>query len=106
MAGTEKTGYLSGFAHLFENAYYILTPSKSSTEDSINFMSGLVEGIGAIPIRLDADEHDKITGSISHVPHIIASSLVNLVRSHSSIVVERPRLYNTGFLERPISLRR
>lgn len=80
MAGAEKTGYSASFAHLFENAYYILTPSKGSTEDCINIMTELVRKIGAIPITLDAGQHDRITGSISHVPHIIASALVNMVR--------------------------
>lgn len=80
MSGSEKTGYHESFAHLFENAYYIITPSKSTTEESLNTMSTLIKGIGGIPILIDADDHDKIVGGISHVPHIIAASLVNLVR--------------------------
>lgn len=79
MAGAEKTGYLASFSHLFENAYYILTPCKTTSDSVIEFMTQLVKGIGAIPITLDADQHDIITGSISHVPHIIASALVNMV---------------------------
>ncbi len=84
MAGTEKTGYASGFVHLFENAYYVLTPSKTSNEASLNLMKDIVKGIGAIPVVLDAGEHDKITGCISHVPHIIAASLVNMVKDMDS----------------------
>ena len=80
MAGNEKTGYTSGFSHLFENAYYIITPSKSSTDYAIELMTKLTKAIGAIPIKLPADEHDKITAAISHVPHIIAAGLVNMVR--------------------------
>jgi prephenate dehydrogenase len=80
MAGTEKTGYSSGFVHLFENAFYILSPSKSSTNEAIALLYNIVEGIGALPVVLDACEHDKITGCISHVPHIIASALVNMVK--------------------------
>ena len=40
--------------------------------------------LGAIPIRYSPDEHDKITSYISHVPHVIAASLVNLVRHADS----------------------
>jgi len=80
MTGMEKDGYSSGVAHLFENAYYILSPSRSTTPQSMAFMKSLIEGIGAIPIVLDSKEHDRITGGISHVPHIIASALVNLVK--------------------------
>lgn len=84
MAGSEKTGYSASFAHLFENAYYILTPCKTSNETAINTITGLVKAIGGIPVIMDAVEHDRITGSISHVPHIIASALVNMVKNLDS----------------------
>lgn len=80
MAGSEKTGYGASSAHLFENAYYILSPSSTTTPQSLKCMEEIVSGIGAIPVVLDAREHDRITGAISHVPHIIASALVNMVK--------------------------
>ena len=40
----------------------------------------IIKGIGAIPLILDAQLHDEITATISHVPHVIASALVNLVK--------------------------
>jgi len=84
MAGTEKTGYVCGFSHLFENAYYILTPCKSTTQAAMEKVLEIVKAIGAIPVVLDAAEHDRITGGISHVPHIIAAALVNLVKDMDS----------------------
>lgn len=84
MAGTEKTGYASGFAHLFENAYYILTPCRSTPRNAMECMTELARGIGAIPVVMDADEHDRVTGGISHIPHIIASALVNMVKELDS----------------------
>ncbi|NSW91948.1 MAG: prephenate dehydrogenase [Firmicutes bacterium] len=80
MAGTEKTGYASSFSHLFENAYYVLTPSKSTSDESLSFMIELIKGIGGIPVVVDALVHDRATAGISHVPHIIASALVNLIK--------------------------
>lgn len=80
MTGTEKAGYSSGFPHLFENAYYILTPSKSTNDESLNFMTELVKNIGGIPLVIDAKMHDRAAAGISHIPHIIASALVNLVK--------------------------
>lgn len=80
MAGTEKSGYGAGFSHMFENAYYVLTPCASTTGDAIECMKELVKSIGAIPVVMDAALHDRVTGGISHVPHIIASGLVNMVR--------------------------
>lgn len=79
MAGTENSGYANSFSHMFENAYYILTPSKTTTDNSLDILFELIKATGALPIVLDASDHDRITGSISHVPHIVASSLVTLI---------------------------
>ncbi len=84
MAGTEKSGYSNSFAHLFENAYYILTPCSSTLPEALGTLAGIIEGIGAIPVIMPAQEHDRVTGGISHLPHIIASALVNLVREMDS----------------------
>lgn len=84
MAGSEKTGYENSIPHLIENAYYVLTPSSKVSTDKIKFYSDLVKELSAIPIILDYKEHDYVTGAISHLPHIIAASLVNLVQSKDS----------------------
>jgi prephenate dehydrogenase len=97
MAGTEKTGYSSGFSHIFENAFYILSPSKTSTTTSLQLLTDLVMGIGAIPVTIEAHEHDKITACISHVPHIIASALVNLVKENDSSDSKMQLLAAGGF---------
>lgn len=80
MAGSEKTGYHSSHATLLENAYYVLTPGMGVPTERINFLIHLVEDMKAIPIVLDASYHDDVVAAISHVPHIIASSLVNMVK--------------------------
>lgn len=97
MAGTEQTGYTAGFTHLFENAYYILSPSKTTTETSLKLLTGMVKGIGAIPVTLDAHQHDMITGCISHVPHIIASALVNMVKEADTPDAKMQMLAAGGF---------
>ncbi|MEI3163954.1 MAG: prephenate dehydrogenase [Lachnospirales bacterium] len=79
MAGSEKTGYKSAKAHLFENAFYILTPTPNVSKDMIDKMTELVKATGAVPIVLDPDYHDYTVAAISHAPHIIASALVNTV---------------------------
>ncbi|MEG0687786.1 MAG: prephenate dehydrogenase [Hungatella sp.] len=80
MAGSEKTGYDNSTDHLLENAYYIITPTAASTEAEIGCLMSVAKTIGSIPIRLDYREHDFVTAAISHLPHVIASSLVNLVK--------------------------
>lgn len=84
MAGAEKSGLANAKAHLIENAYYILTPSKKISEEKINAYKQLITTLKAIPVVLDYREHDIITGTISHLPHIIAATLVNYVRDHDN----------------------
>ncbi len=79
MTGSEKSGFQSGTDHLFENAYYILTPSVDVPEESVSRLYDLTLSLKAIPLILDYHEHDFITAAISHLPHVIASSLVNTV---------------------------
>lgn len=97
MTGSEKTGYQNSYAILLENAYYILTPTDKVSEDKIRSMYQLVERMGSIPILLDAKEHDKITAAISHVPHIIAAQLVNLVRDADDEAEKMRALAAGGF---------
>lgn len=82
MAGSEKTGYDNAHARLLENAYYILTPTSETSEQQLDFMQQIVAMTDAIPIVLDAKTHDDITAAISHVPHVISASLVNMVQSN------------------------
>lgn len=84
MAGSEKSGYGNSNDHLIENAYYVLTPTASVSPEKVAAYSELVQSLGAIPLILDHQDHDYITAVISHLPHIIASSLVNLVRDSDS----------------------
>ncbi|MDD3279531.1 MAG: prephenate dehydrogenase [Lachnospiraceae bacterium] len=79
MAGSEKTGFDNSADYLIENAYYIITPSAKSPENKVRAYRDLVHSLGAIPLVLSYEEHDYITAAISHLPHIIASALVNEV---------------------------
>lgn len=79
MAGSEKSGFVNSKAILIENAYYILTPASKVSPEKLQEYKEFVESLKAIPVILDYQQHDYITGTISHLPHIIASSLVNFV---------------------------
>ena len=84
MAGSEKSGYSNSKAMLIENAYYILTPTPQVAEEKAQTYEKFVESLKALPVILDYQLHDQITGTISHLPHIIASSLVNFVKTHDT----------------------
>lgn len=84
MAGSEQIGYDNSSNRLLENAYYILTPTSSVNTVKVKDFASLITTIGALPLILTAEEHDYATAAISHLPHIIAASLVNLVQSSDS----------------------
>ena len=84
MAGSEKSGFANSRPHLIENAYYILTPSGKVSRDKIDAYRAFIESLKAIPVILDYREHDCITGTISHLPHLIAATLVNYVKDHDT----------------------
>ncbi|MGN8630496.1 prephenate dehydrogenase [Blautia sp. HCP3S3_G3] len=81
MAGSERSGFAHSSDRLIENAYYIITPGGEVELEQLTDFTELVSSIGAIPMVLTAQEHDYITAGVSHLPHIIASALVNLVNA-------------------------
>ena len=68
MAGSEKSGFANSKAHLIENAYYILTPTSKVAEEKVAAYGILWPSLKALPVILDYREHDRITGTISHLP--------------------------------------
>lgn len=84
MTGSEKSGFDNAQAHLFENSYYIITPSKHTAPEQIEWYRSLTTAIGSLPIVLDYRKHDYVTAAISHLPHLIAASLVNTVHDLDS----------------------
>ncbi len=84
MAGSERTGYLNSKALLLENAYYILTPCENVPPKVLEDFEKLIASLGAIPLILSCSQHDYVTAAVSHLPHVIAASLVNLIRDSDS----------------------
>ena len=84
MAGSERTGYINSKAILLENAYYILTPTEEVSKEKTDEYRELAASLGAIPLLLSCEQHDYVTAAVSHLPHVIASSLVNLIREEDA----------------------
>ena len=97
MAGSEKTGYENANDRLVENAYYAITPTRYVNNDRVAEFINIVQKMGAIPIRLNYKEHDHIVATISHLPHVIASSLVNLVKDNDSKAEHMKAIAAGGF---------
>ncbi len=81
MTGSEKSGYDNSKAMLLENSYYIITPTEKTSQEKIERYQKFVESLKAIPVQLNYEQHDYITGVISHLPHLIAVSLVDFVKN-------------------------
>ena len=74
MAGTEKHGPASASGSLFANTTYLLCPTQAPQEVADRFRS-LVEAIGARPVTVSPDEHDRVLAYSSHLPHLCAAVL-------------------------------
>ncbi|MBN1624686.1 MAG: prephenate dehydrogenase [Clostridia bacterium] len=78
MAGSERSGFAYSREDMFENAYYIILKNESDIE-AVEAVRKIAESIGAIPILTDSLSHDKAVAIVSHVPHVTAAALVNLL---------------------------
>ena len=97
MAGSERSGYAASRANLFENAWFVLTPFDQTPEKRLQRVMGLIARTGAMPIRMHADEHDRATAHISHLPHVVATLLVDTVASAEDASGTMQRLAAGGF---------
>lgn len=97
MAGSEKTGYENSTDHLLENAYYIISPTAKNTSEQIERIRQMALALRAIPLVLDYKEHDFSVAAISHLPHLIASSLVKLVKDNDGENETMKRIAAGGF---------
>lgn len=78
LAGTEYSGPRSGFATLFQNRWWLLTPLPGTAAGEIARLRGLLEAIGANVDEMDVAHHDLVLAVVSHVPHAIAYTMVGV----------------------------
>jgi cyclohexadieny/prephenate dehydrogenase len=78
MAGTEYSGPRSGFATLFQNRWWLLTPPDGADAAAVARLQSLLEGMGANVETMDAPHHDLVLAVVSHTPHLIAYTMVGV----------------------------
>ncbi len=84
IAGTEHSGVAASFAELFQDKHVILTPLPGVTDvDAVEKMSALWRVLGADVLEMDAVEHDRLLAMTSHLPHVLAYTLVRQLAQHS-----------------------
>ena len=81
IAGKEKSGFEASESNLFNNRKVIITPLETSSTDSINLIQKMWEGTGADVDFMSPESHDELLGMTSHLPHMLAFSLVNYLIS-------------------------
>lgn len=78
LAGTEHSGPRSGFAALFRNRWWLLTPLPDSDPAAVALLSGLVRALGANVETMEPAHHDLVLAVTSHAPHLIAYTMVGV----------------------------
>jgi prephenate dehydrogenase len=78
MAGHEKRGAAYASAWLYKNAKWILTPQRHTDKGAVRSLEALLKEMGAKPVRMDAETHDRQVAILSHLPHALAAALVLL----------------------------
>lgn len=95
MAGSEVSGVEASRADLFEGATCVLTPIEGTNKAALSVVRSIWEAFGSRVIEMDPAEHDLIVGMTSHLPHIVASCLVDLASEEENKTL--PLLVAGGF---------
>ena len=85
IAGTEHSGPRSGFATLFVNRWWLLTPMEGADPAAVARLRALCEGMGAKVDEMDAAHHDLVLAVTSHTPHLIAYTMVGVADDLSRV---------------------
>lgn len=77
IAGSEKSGVAAADATLFEHHKVIITPLPQSDPDAVTLIARMWQSVGAQVLQMDVDRHDEVLAATSHLPHLLAFSLVD-----------------------------
>ncbi|MCB1337242.1 MAG: prephenate/arogenate dehydrogenase family protein [Maritimibacter sp.] len=98
LAGTEHSGPRSGFAELFENRWWLLTPIEGTDPEATARLRRLLEAFGANVDEMDVDRHDLVLAVVSHTPHLIAYTMVGVADHLRRVTHDEVIKYSaTGF---------
>jgi prephenate dehydrogenase len=77
IAGTENSGVEASFAELYRNRRVILTPTRATDARALARVEAMWQACGAEVVRMEVERHDRILAATSHLPHMLAFSLVD-----------------------------
>lgn len=96
VAGTEQSGPDAGFAELFAHRWCILTPSAGAPEAAIADLRAFWEGLGSKVEIMDAEHHDLVLAVTSHIPHLIAFTIVGTASDMEEVTRGEVIKYSAG----------
>lgn len=96
VAGTEKSGPDAGFATLFKGRWCILTPPANASEAAVEALSGFWQRLGADVEIMDARHHDLVLAVTSHLPHLIAYTIVGTADDLEEVTQSEVIKYSAG----------
>ena len=96
VAGTEQSGPEAGFASLFTNRWCILTPPDGASEDAVRHLSEFWTKLGAKVEIMDAEHHDLVLAVTSHIPHLIAFTIVGTASDLEEVTRSEVIKYSAG----------
>ena len=96
VAGTERSGPDAGFATLFVNRWCIVTPPENANPARVAQLVAFWEALGARVETMDADHHDKVLAVTSHLPHLIAYTIVGTASDLEQVTQSEVIKYSAG----------
>ncbi len=81
IAGSEKSGILAANPNLYENHKVILTPLTNTNVAASQLVTQLWQGLGADVVEMSIEQHDKVLAATSHLPHLLAFTLVDCLQN-------------------------
>jgi len=79
MAGSEKAGVEAAHAGLLQNAVWVLTPSSKTKSEPLEQLRQLVKNLGAYPLEVSPELHDRLVARVSHLPYLLAIGLNRII---------------------------
>jgi cyclohexadieny/prephenate dehydrogenase len=96
VAGTEFSGPNAGFATLFHRRWCIITPPAGAEEEKVAALVAFWEALGAMVDTMDANHHDLVLAVTSHIPHLIAYTIVGTASDLEDVTRSEVIKYSAG----------
>lgn len=96
VAGTENSGPEAGFATLFQQRWCIITPPDGADTDRVSELVTFWEELGAMVETMDAEHHDRVLAVTSHIPHLIAYTIVGTASDLEEVTRSEVIKYSAG----------